>query len=75
MRQEWFNPSNGRRYLVELFEDLLGDWVLIRRWAGPSRSGNQKIAVMATYDAALSQFRRIEGKRQKRGYRKIEIFR
>jgi len=24
MKQEWFNPENGRRYLVNVYQDLLG---------------------------------------------------
>jgi hypothetical protein len=71
MRQEWFNPSNGRRYLIELFEDLLGDWILIRRWMGMRRPGNQKMALMPSYEKALDHIKRIEGKRQKRGYFRV----
>ena len=57
MRQEWFNPGNGRRYQVELFEDLLGDWVLVRCWAGAKRPGSQKMALMANQAAALHQLK------------------
>lgn len=42
MRQEWFNPSNGRRYLVELFEDLLGDWVRFVAGQAPSARVTRK---------------------------------
>ena len=71
MRQEWFNPSNGRCYLVELFEDLLGDWVLVRCWAGANRPGNQKMAVMASQADAFHQLKSIEALRRKRGYRRV----
>jgi hypothetical protein len=69
MRQEWFNPSNGRRYLVELFEDLLGDWVLVRCWAGANRPGNQKMAVIQA--DAFHQLKSIEALRRKRGYQRV----
>lgn len=68
MRQDWFNPSNGRHYRVELFEDLLGDWVLVRRWAGAKRPGNQKMALMANHAQALQHLKSIEALRKKRGY-------
>lgn len=71
MRQEWFNPSNGRRYLVELFEDLLGDWVLVRRWAGTKRPGNQKMALMVNHADALHHLKSIEVLRRKRGYQRV----
>jgi predicted DNA-binding WGR domain protein len=72
MRQEWFNPGNGRRYLVEVYQDLLGDWVLIRRWAGSGRSGNQKMAVLGNYQEAMKQVNGIAGKRRIRGYQPVE---
>lgn len=71
MRQEWFNPDNGRHYLIELFEDLLGDSILIRRWTGMRRPGNQKMALMASYEEALHQLKVIEDKRRQRGYRPL----
>jgi predicted DNA-binding WGR domain protein len=71
MRQEWFNPGNGRRYLVEVYQDLLGDWVLIRRWAGSGRSGNQKMAVLSNYQEAMKQVNGIAGKRRIRGYQPV----
>ena len=71
MRQKWFNPENGRSYLVNVFQDLLGDWVMIRRWSGACRTGNQKMAVMPSYAEALHQLKCIEGKRLQRGYHRI----
>ena len=71
MRQEWFNPANGRRYLIELFEDLLGDWILVRRWSGLRRPGNQKMALMSSYADALQQLKGIENTRMKRGYQRV----
>jgi hypothetical protein len=71
MHQEWFNPQNGRRYLVSVFQDLLGDWVMIRRWSGTCRSGNQKMTIAHDYADALQQLKGIEGKRRQRGYHRI----
>jgi hypothetical protein len=73
MRKEWFNPYNGRRYQVEVFEDLLGDWILLRRWSDFCRAGNQKVVVLASYHDALNQVKSIEGKRRLRGYRPVMI--
>ena len=71
MRQEWFNPRNGRHYLIELFEDLLGDWILVRRWTGLRRPGNQKIALMTNHVDALRQLKSIENTRRRRGYQRV----
>jgi hypothetical protein len=71
LRQDWFNPNNGRRYQVEVFQDLLGDWILVRRWSGSCRSGNQKMVVLPSCDDALNQVRSIAGKRRLRGYCRI----
>ena len=71
MRQDWFNPNNGRRYQVEVFQDLLADWILVRRWSGSCRSGNQKMVVLPSYHDALNQVKSIDGKRRLRGYRPV----
>jgi hypothetical protein len=71
LRQEWFNPNNGRRYQVEVFQDLLGDWILVRRWSGSCRSGNQKMVVLPSCEVALQQVKSIGGKRRLRGYHRI----
>jgi hypothetical protein len=71
MRQEWINPNNGRHYLVEVYQDLLGDWVLIRRWAGSCRSGNQKMVVLGNFQEAMAQVKGIDGKRRIRGYQAV----
>jgi hypothetical protein len=71
MHEEWFNPINGRSYLVNVFQDLLGDWVMVRRWSGSCRSGNQKMAVLSSYADALHQLKSIDGKRRQRGYHRI----
>jgi predicted DNA-binding WGR domain protein len=71
MRQEWFNPGNGRRYLIELYEDLLGDWILLRSWSGLHRPGNSKMALMTSHADALQQLKSIEDIRQKRGYQRV----
>ncbi len=72
MRQEWFNPLNGRHYFVEIYQDLLGDWVLMRRWAGSCHSGNHKMAVLGNCEEAMKQVKGIEGKRRVKGYRQVE---
>jgi hypothetical protein len=71
MRQEWFNPYNGRHYLVDLYEDLFGDWILIRRWWGARRAGNQKTAMMLSHADALNEVRNIEVKRRSHGYQSV----
>jgi predicted DNA-binding WGR domain protein len=56
---------------VEVYQDLLGDWVLMRRWAGSCRSGNQKIALFGNCEEAMKQVKGIEGKRLAKGYRHV----
>jgi hypothetical protein len=71
MLQEWYNPQNERRYLAELFEDLFGDWILIRRWWGVKRRGNKKMALVASYADGLKHLANIDSKRQARGYQRV----
>lgn len=71
MRIEWHNSQNGRHYVVYLFEDLLGDWVLLRRWYGSVRRGNHKIVCVKNYADGIIQINTISLKRTRHGYHKI----
>jgi predicted DNA-binding WGR domain protein len=71
LKWKWHNQSNNRHYQVELFFDLLGDWILIRRWKGIARRGNEKMAVVTSYQDGLNQVSRIDRLRTRRGYRRI----
>jgi len=71
MQQEWYKPDNGRRYLAELVEDLFGDWILIRRWWGAKRKGNQKMALVQSYADGIERLANIDGKRKARGYQRV----
>lgn len=70
MRIEWYNSQNGRSYLVDFFEDLLGDWILIRRWRGIKRRGNQKIEFMPNFEAGVAHIDQIHATRVRHGYKR-----
>ena len=71
MRQEWYNPQNERRYLAELFQDLFGDWILIRRWWSAKRKGNQKMALVQSYADGMERLANIDDKRKSHGYQRV----
>lgn len=71
MRRKWHNPCNGRHYQAELYQDLLGDWILIRTWRGDRHRGNEKMAVVASYQDGLDQISRIASIRTRRGYQLV----
>lgn len=69
MRKQWLNPSNGRHYELHLYQDLLGDWVLLRIWCGKRHRGNAKQSLVPSYQAGLHQVSRIVAVRTRHGYR------
>lgn len=55
-----------------LERDLLGDYVLFRRWYGlANRRGGWKRQVFVEEAEALKEWRRIEKLRARRGYQKL----
>lgn len=73
MKRKWIHPGNGRHYQVDLYMDLLGDWVLIRAWCGIKHRGNEKMSVVMSYQDGLSQIQRIERLRTRRGYQPVDL--
>lgn len=71
MRKQWQNTANGRQYTCLLFQDLLGDWVLIRSWHGHKHRGNEKMCVVPSYEDGVLQVGRIERLRTRRGYQLV----
>lgn len=62
--------SDKRGYVVELFEDLFGAYILRRRWYGlNNRRGGSKQQVFLEESEALREIRRITRTRERHGYK------
>lgn len=67
--QRWINPEKGRYYLVDLVEDLLGDWTLVLCWGAlGSGRGQMRVMVVPSRSAGLEQMETIAKRRRQRGY-------
>lgn len=65
----WVNPANHRYYAVDLQQDLLADWILIRTNGKlGTRLGQVKQRVCKNYLEGLNLIEGIKKKRRKRGY-------
>ena len=63
--------TERRGYTLVLMRDLLGDYVVLRRWYGlANRRGGQKQQVFMDPGLAWQEVRRIERMRERRGYRR-----
>jgi predicted DNA-binding WGR domain protein len=61
--------TDRRGYTMWLERDLLGDWVLFRRWYGlHNRRGGWKRQVFVDEKEALHEIARISKRRERRGY-------
>jgi predicted DNA-binding WGR domain protein len=64
--------TDRRGYTLWLERDLIGDWVLFRRWYGLfNRRGGMKRQVFLQEEAALKEIKRIERLRIRHGYQKV----
>jgi predicted DNA-binding WGR domain protein len=64
--------TDRRGYTLWLERDLIGDWVLFRRWYGLfNRRGGMKRQVFLQEDDALKEIKRIERLRIRHGYQKV----
>ncbi|NEV65018.1 WGR domain-containing protein [Thiorhodococcus minor] len=67
--QRWINPEKGRYYLVDLVQDLLGDWTLVLCWGAlGSGRGQMRVTVVPSKSAGLDQMEIIAKRRRQRGY-------
>lgn len=61
--------SSRRGYVLELNQDLLGDYVLRRHWFGlTNRRGGMKQQVFVEEEDAMREVARIERSRMRHGY-------
>ena len=66
--------TDTRGYSMLLEQDLLGDYVLSRRWYGlHNRRGGVKCQVFLNQADALREFERVLRLRKRRGYKQAEI--
>lgn len=70
----WRNPSNGRRYVLRISNDLFDGWVVEREWWGdPARHGG-KVATGYKRDLVRSEdelerlIAAIDARRTRHGY-------
>ena len=69
MRLRWIHPEKQRYYQVELLQDLLGDWILVKCWGGiGSHLGRLRIVHVASEQAGLKQIAVIAKRRRQHGY-------
>lgn len=69
--QRWIHPEKDRYYLVDLVEDLLGDWTLVLCWGAlGSRRGRLRIVGVGSEADGLAQMEDIARRRRQRGYRR-----
>jgi predicted DNA-binding WGR domain protein len=65
--------TEKRGYTLWLERDMLGDWVLFRRWFGlHTRRGGIKRQVFLDENVALKEVKRIERLRFRRGYQRLD---
>ena len=72
IRKHWHNPANGRHYQAHLYQDLLDAWILLRSWRGGRHRGNEKMAVVPSYEDGLAQIHRINSVRTRHGYQLVK---
>ncbi|MEM9817193.1 MAG: hypothetical protein AAF827_12425 [Cyanobacteria bacterium P01_D01_bin.6] len=74
LQRSWQRPTDGRRYRVELSQNLFGEWVLIREWWGVAskRRGSKKQGVN-TYAEGVECLEAVAKRRMQRGYVVTEI--
>lgn len=71
LRNIWFNAKNKRYYQVDMFEDLCGDWIMVKKWWGPKRSGREQFFLFLEKIDGLVELERTAKRRKHHGYEKI----
>ena len=70
----WSREEDGRFYTAFMCQDLLHDWVVVKAWGGKGKpKSNQLIIACTNKDEAIEVMASITRKRQKRGYKLINL--
>ena len=70
----WRNPSNGRRYVLHISDDLFDGWVVEREWWGdPARHGGKsprgyKRDLIRSRDDLERLIAEVDARRSRHGY-------
>ena len=63
-------PDAAPVFVVELLQDLLGDWLVTHSWSGkPQVRGGGRVTVVSDQDAGFQLLQKIAKKKEKSGYR------
>jgi len=69
--QRWINPEKDRYDLIDLAQDLFGDWALVLCWgAVGSRRGRLRVVGVPSEAEGRAQVEGIARRRRQRGYRR-----
>ncbi|TWC69692.1 hypothetical protein [Herbaspirillum sp. SJZ099] len=70
-----FSGASRSTFIVDLGQDLLGDWILTQTWGGTQmqRGGGKRIVVDG-HEAGLLMLQKIAQKKERSGYRQVHPY-
>lgn len=67
--QLWIHPQKRRYYRASLYQDLLGDWILLRDWGAlDSKLGGMKTELLSGLKDGEEKLRLIAKRRKQHHY-------
>ena len=68
MQAARWERKDGRYYIADVEQDLLGDWIVVRAWGGKLNKGRLSRTPVSTLEEGREALLEIEQRRLKHGY-------
>jgi hypothetical protein len=74
MYQLWQRKTDGRFYEINLFQDLLGDWLICLAWGSKNVKPRGQMLLFDSLQSALNKLPELEKRRKTHHYKLIEQY-
>ena len=68
IKRDWCHQVSGQHYCLQLIEDWLGWWILLRVDEGGKSPGHKILKVFRRRKAGLREIKKIGNRKRKSGY-------
>lgn len=71
LKSEWHHEPNDRYYLIQSFQDSIGNWIILRYEVGGKKCGYKKVICSMEHSFIKLKVKKIEIKLKKNGFKKM----
>ncbi len=71
LKSEWNNEKEDKYYLIQSFQDSVGNWIILRYEVGGKQNGYKKVICSMDHSEIILKIKEIEIKLKKNGFKRM----